>query len=364
MKPAIRVLAAPATSLNPYIPLLYGPMRRSGVSVDQFTPWRALVKRYNILHLHWPEGFVTRPSALKAAIGSIGLILLLWWVRLRGSRVVWTTHNLASHSQRRPRAEGLFFKLFVRSIDGYICLTEGGRRKVISVFPPLGRLPGFVIPHGHYRGAYPDEISRGAARAHLGLPLDGRVILFFGWLDPYKNVGELTGVFRELRDSNTYLVIAGGCCYPEVAERLRAEADADPRIRLHLGFVPPERVQQFFRSADLVVLPFREMNNSGSILLALSFECPVLATALGALPELAQQLGDNWIRLYGSNLTAQDLEGALGWARETPRNGSPFQGHMWDWEWIVAQTINAYWVVLSRSGMGQAFEEVPRRSDL
>ena len=63
-------------------------------------------------------------------------------------------------------------------------------------------------------------------------------------------------------------------------------AEDDSKISLHLQFVPDDQVHQFFSGVDAVVLPFTDVLTSGSAILALSFGKPVIAPALGCLPEL------------------------------------------------------------------------------
>jgi len=52
-----RILAWPAfkAKLSPYNRLLYRNMRHLGATVEEFSVWRVLSRRYDIVHLHWPE---------------------------------------------------------------------------------------------------------------------------------------------------------------------------------------------------------------------------------------------------------------------------------------------------------------------
>src|SRR5690606_10250440 len=59
-----------------------------------------------------------------------------------------------------------------------------------------------------------------------------------------------------------------------------------------------EMVADFFAASDVVVLPFRNILNSGSLILALSFNRPVVAPAIGSLTELQEMTGPQWVRLY------------------------------------------------------------------
>ena len=76
-------------------------------------------------------------------------------------------------------------------------------------------------------------------------------------------------------------------------------------------------------ASELVVLPYREMHNSGSVLAALSLGRPVLVPANAANERLAEEMGAGWVRTYRDDLTSADLVAVLGSLREQPLAGSP-----------------------------------------
>src|SRR5713101_8319556 len=88
--------------LNPYTRLLYRSLELQGVQVEDFAVWRAFFKKYEILHLHWPEYYVAHRNLIKAIVGTAGLLLSVFWCRRRGAKVIWTVHNLGAHSRLRP----------------------------------------------------------------------------------------------------------------------------------------------------------------------------------------------------------------------------------------------------------------------
>lgn len=348
----MRVLARPgfeAEELNPYTYLLCKHIPSDGLRIDEFRSWRALLWHYDIFHIHWPEYYVSRPNAFKAIVGSFGLLFLISWCRLRGTRIVWTVHNLESHRQTRPEAEKWFWSAFTRLLDGYIALTQHGREVARQRFPSLKSVPGFVIPHGHYRDAYPNSVSRLEARRHLQIASTAKVILFFGSVSPYKNVPALVRAFRGLEAPNAVLCIAGACALGRDEEGLRRSAGEDPRIRLMLGFVPKSEVPYLFAASDLVVLPFTEILNSGSALLALSFDRPVLVPAKGAMPELQQCVGEDWVQMYMGDLSTAELTRALRWAADSPRAQAAPLGDL-EWRKLGERTLEAYQLLLRAPG--------------
>lgn len=124
----------------------------------------------------------------------------------------------------------------------------------------------------------------------------------------------------QIEGENLVLVIAGRSRLSKSAEdELKAIAD-DSHIKLFLKFIPDEDVQLYLKAADLVVLPYLEILNSGSALLALSFNRPILVPNRGAMSELQQQVGSTWVRTYTGELTSTILKESLDWTYNEPRS--------------------------------------------
>ena len=293
--------------------------------------------RYDIFHLHWPEYYLNAPR-WKAIIGIPGVLFFVTWLRLRGARVVWTIHNLHSHTRRYPRVERWFWRILTPLLDGYIGLSDSTVRQACELYPALQSIPGSVIPHGHYQGIYQSEISRAGARQKLGISMDSTVLLFFGGIVPYKNVPRLIQTFRDSSLESTILVVAGLAPDPGDKLQVTEAARGDKRIQLHLRWIRAEEVQVFFAAADLVVCPFSEITNSGSVVLALSFGKPVVVPSLGALSELQQQVGSDWVRTYQGNFTCDKLASGVAWAKETARGLRPDLAGL-EWRNIAYNTV-------------------------
>ena len=156
----------------------------------------------------------------------------------------------------------------------------------------------------------------------------------------------LIRAFREVH-GNVVLCIAGKPNSDTLATELRREAAADPRVLLHLYDVPNERVQLFFHAADLVVLPYRDILNSGTALLSMSFNRPVLVPDRGAMEDLRERVGRQWIRTFVGEINALVLQQALAWATQASR---PSEACLRELEWpkLADQTLRAYQDVIAR----------------
>ncbi len=343
----MKVIAHPAFDFretNPYTWLLYQQMT---AEVSDFSYRRSLTDRFDIFHIHWPEWELNAFRSVTEVAARLKLkLMLIDTLRKRGTKVVWTVHNLKAHEALHPRLEEWFWSSFTKRVDGYIALSDSGRMAAKERFPYLQRVPGYVIPHGHYRDEYPTE-SCAEARNHLGISPRAKVILFFGQIREYKNVPALIRAFRNIEDRDIILCVAGRPNPDNIGGGLHWAAGTDPRIRLHLQQVPKDRVQFFFSAADLVVLPYRDILNSGSALLALSFNRPVLVPDRGAMGELRLRVGEDWVRTYSGEIDAHELQRALRWTKQPSRSVEPLLDEL-QWRDLANQTVKAYEEILSK----------------
>lgn len=318
----LRVIARPAgrnRRLNPYNALLYDALRARGVVVNEYLGARWLATHHQLFHVHWPESVFNHGLA-GALTTTGGLLRAMDWLRWRGTRCVWTVHNLRAHERRYPRQEQAFWNAFTRRLDAFFVLDQSAIEPARQAFPVLRERPAFVVPHPHYRDAYPASVTRPAARATLGLCDSDQVLAFVGQIQEYKNVLELVRVFGQMQSGDhrrLRLLIAGKPRTPRLAAELAAAAAADPRVVLRLQHLPSAELSSYLRAADLVVLPYREILNSGSAVLALSFDRCVLMPEGLAASSLRGHVGAAWVRGY-LELTSRALQEALTHAAGLP----------------------------------------------
>ena len=356
----VRILAWPAfdnQTGNPYNRLLYAPMADMGVTVDEFSPGRALqsalLGAHDAWHLHWPDDLLSITPRRAAAWRVAGLLGLMTLARWRSIRMVWTAHDLGPHESPHPWLERFFWHHFVPRVDAVISLSEHGLEAARERFPRLRGRPGFAIPHGHYRDAYPPAPPKDEARRALDLPAEVPVVLFVGRIRPYKNVARLVKVFREMdAPERAHLVVAGNPASEALRRRIEAAAAGAERVRLALRFIPEAGLPAYLAAADLVALPYRDVLHSGSALLALSFDRPVLVPGRGAMSELQAQVGPRWVQTFAGEssnaetkqLTSEALRDALRWALRVKRPARAPLGAL-GWDQVATQTVEAYHVV-------------------
>jgi len=340
----LRVLAFPKGGANTYLQSFSDCLESRGARVDEFNFWRAFFVRYDVVHIHWPDTHLRTHSWWRAVGKHARLALMCLVLRARGTRIVWMMHNLKPHEKDHPISVWLFPRWFPQMCTHVIALTASGLTSAQHLYPALRNKPSAIVPHGHYRDTYPIAPSRRQSREQLGLPKDRFTFLFFGNIRRYKNVPLLIDVFRKFPDSGAQMaqmIIAGMPVLGMEASDLEAQAAGDERIHLHLRFIPDEQVPMYIGAADILVLPFDSILNSGSVLLALSFNRAVLAPRLGALPEIQAEVGPRWLQLYDGQLTPQLLVQARA-GQNVPAEDEVADLSAFDWDRIGATTLDFY----------------------
>jgi beta-1,4-mannosyltransferase len=332
---------------NPYNARLYTAVHDQGVPVRDLSYLRLLINPPAVVHLHWPDlTFLSGPRRWRHVARLALFFGALRIARLTGTRLVWTVHNLDSHEERSTtRIRAAHRRLLLKNVDAFLSLTEDGLDAARRAYPELRDIPGYVTPHGHYRLDYDLTRERAEARRMLNLPQQSRLLVSAGAIRPYKNIPQLIRSFREREDADSILVIAGKPASPALREEIERAAGDDPRVILDLAFLSNENMALWLRAADLVVLPYHSIQNSGSAILALSAERPVLVPDLGAMRELAEQIGHDWVRLYSGEFRVETLDDAIHWLDTEPRPSAPDLLPL-SWDAIASQTIEAYRAVV------------------
>lgn len=246
-----------------------------------------------VLHVHWLYAVTAGAADADAAERAVGTFAdTIDRLRARGTRLVWTVHNLLPHETVHRLAETRLRRLMLERADVVHLMHDDHAEVLRSAFDRTARRT-VVVPHPSYVGALPDWLDRAGARAQLGIPRGARVLTTFGQIRPYKGHADFVDVLDAAREHDPFLrwLVAGKVRDEPGADAFVRRAAAHPAVILHPEFVPDGDVQQFLRAADAAVFPYRDSLNSGAIALAASFGLPAYATAAarigGLMPEAA-----------------------------------------------------------------------------
>ena len=305
-----------------------------------------------IFHILWNNKFETFDRTL-----------LMLYYRSLGKKLVLTVHNV--NAGIRDSRDSIFNRLTLRIqyrlADFLFVHTEKMKRELMEQFGVQGaRIT--VIPFGINNAIPCTTLTPNEAKKRLGLKDGLKTLLFFGNITPYKGVEYLVAAFNNLlsKRGDYSLIIAGrpGNCaeYWTSIRKIIDESVELGSIILREEQIPDEEAEVYFKAADVFVLPYRYVYQSGVLFTGYNFGLPVLAADVGSLKEeiLEGETGlvfksedpDDLARVieryFASDLYA-DLNNRRSGIREYAR-----QRHSWD---VVGQTtVNAY-VGLLRVGL-------------
>ena len=218
--------------------------------------------------------------------------LLMAYYRFLGKRIALTAHNvnIGRRDAKDTRLNRLTLRTQYRLADHIFVHTEKMKVELVHEYGvPSARVT--VIPFG-INNAVPNTcLTPGEAKRRLGILEEERTILFFGNIAPYKGVEDLIAAFKQiLTQRDDYrLVIAGrpkgSEQYWDAIQEAICQEVASGRVLLRAEYIPDAETELYFKAADVLVLPYRHIYQSGVLFLGHSFGLPVLAADVGSLKD-------------------------------------------------------------------------------
>lgn len=200
----------------------------------------------------------------------------------RLSRLVMTVHDSNPfHGSPSSSLQRMGAMKALAGMDRLIAHTEYTRKALAKEGIDEGKIR--IVSHGAF-GYYEDIAS--STRLHSEMT---RTLVFFGSIKPYKGVDLLLRAFATLRKTlreTATLVIAGTPAMDLGAlKHLAEQLGIAHRVEWRIGFVDERDVAPLLWSARAVVLPYREIDQSGVLLAAIGVGVPIIATSVGGIPE-------------------------------------------------------------------------------
>lgn len=217
---------------------------------------------------------------------------LLLYYKLLGKRIVFTAHNVNAGKRDANDTWLNRFSLRIqyRLVDHIFVHTNNMKCELVRDFNVReGKVS--VIPFGINNSVPNTKLTAGEAKRILGLSSGDKVILFFGNIAPYKGLEYLIAAFTTLASkSSAYRLLITG--KPKQCENYWNKIQQDiarsgvrDRIIAKIEYVPDEQTELYFKAADVLVLPYTHVFQSGVLFLGYSFGLPVIATDVASLRE-------------------------------------------------------------------------------
>lgn len=217
---------------------------------------------------------------------------LMLYYKLLGKKIILTAHNVnaASRDSTDTPLNRFTLRMQYHLCDHIFVHTERMKTELLETFG-VREQAVTVIPYGINNAVPNTNLTADAARRHLNIKSGERAILFFGAIAPYKGLDLLVEAFRQIAaQSAAYrLIVAGspkGGCEGYLA-KIREEIAriGGERVVQKIEYIPDDEVELYFKAADLLVLPYRQIFQSGIFFLSYSFGLPVVAADVGSFRE-------------------------------------------------------------------------------
>jgi D-inositol-3-phosphate glycosyltransferase len=219
--------------------------------------------------------------------------LLMLYYKVCGKRIAMTVHNV--NAGRRDLNDSMMNRIGLRSqyrlCDHLFVHTDRMRRELVEEFGVRDRAIT-VIPFGINNNVPETDLTSEQARHRLGIKGTERALLFFGTIRPYKGLEHLVDAFERVaaRSINYRLIIAGKPTrapdrYCAGIQQRIDRSDRRSQIIRRLEYIPDSEVEVYFKAADVLLMPYRDVFQSGVLFLGYRFGLPVIATDVGSLRE-------------------------------------------------------------------------------
>lgn len=300
---------------------------------------RFAISRPDIVHVQWTPLVRRLPFE----------IWFLWVAKQLRIKLVYTVHNLLPHDTGTKFLP--VFKRLYQEMDALICHTEEAKNTLIREFS-VDPERVWVIPHGPLlHDAKRSSIQ--ASKAQLSLPPEEPLVLWQGFVRPYKGLDFLLQAWRkiEAQGLNAHLLIAG----TGEAEMLKSIQEDVARLGLHesvhldLRFIPDEELATYYQAADVLVYAYREATTSGALMTALAYGKAIVATNLPCFREVLRDKENALLVDYGDvDALARSLINLIcdPGERERLAFGVTSLGDFNSWAHIARETRRCYTAVL------------------
>ena len=275
------------------------------------------------------------------------VLFSLLLVKLLFGKVVLTIHDVSSFANSSDSS--IIGSMIYKLTDLILTHNEFSKSEIIKTHTSLSSCI-YIVPHGNYTPFINVQHDKEKSRKLLGIPNNKKVLLFFGMIKKVKGLDvllhALKGVIKENPD--VLLLIAGKPWENDFSncQSIINENNLSDYCLLHTKFIPHADVEHYYCAADLVVLPYKKIYQSGVLMMTLSYGKPVLVSDL---PPLKEAVTDMQTAFLFESENSISLTKKLNLILLNPEkleqvrlNGKSLINTKYDWNEIGRQTKQAY----------------------
>ena len=228
-----------------------------------------------LLHLHW----------LKFSVFDLIILTLIRYKTK--TKLIFTVHNVMPHESNF--IDRLIYPMIYRRIDAFTFHSKSSYHRLVNDFN-VDVKEHAIIPH------YGNEVEESTTAPQKNS------LLFFGSIRDYKGLDILMDACSKFSQNNDWSLGIYG--KPEMdisALKVKAKDQGiSEHINWNTGWIEEDKIDEIFHSHEIVILPYKHIDNSGLLHLAMSYGKPIIASRLGSLSDLIQE-GKNGILFEAGN---------------------------------------------------------------
>lgn len=252
-------------------------------------------------------------------------------------KIIALTDNIIPHEKRI--GDKFLTRYFLSKCDGFIVMSDKVMNDLNEFVHTENKI---LIPHPLYEN-YPPALSKIEARKKLNLPVNEKILLFFGLIRSYKGLDILLQAIanENLKSKNFYVLIAGEF-YDDKDKYLQLiqQLNIQDKIILHDKYIPDEEVGLYFSAADVVVQPYKSATNSGVSMVSYFYDKPIISTNVGGLKEIVINEKTGWLCEPNAQSVSHAIQKFLNTTNiETFENNIRLFKQQFSWENFADKTI-------------------------
>jgi len=257
----------------------------NGVDNKFFGPLLTAIKfKPDYIHFDWETSYYYRKSLFLTLVSIpiflFQIILIKYVFRIK---LVWTPHNVFPHDVKWIKLHKIVRKIFASFMLWVRVFHEDSRVRLKNELS-LNNNKIIIVPEGDYKEYYLNSTNEEESKARLELAQNSKIILFIGYIKPYKGIESLIASFYENFKNNDYKLLLAGKVMNQTYFEVLANLINDDRVIIHNKFINENDLQYYFNASYIVVLPFKKIENSGSVILAMGFKKLIVAPLVGVIP--------------------------------------------------------------------------------
>ena len=285
---------------NPGIELFYQGLKSHGIFLDRELVYESAWLKKNAddidaIHVHWPEKFWNgrlhgrldrwiRMATAGRIRGVLRMQQCLKIAKQLGLTRLWTVHNVEPH-EGADWIDLWGYRVVADNADIVISYSHAAVEEIRSQYRPRG--PIVAMHHGNYSGMYPQPRSRESVAQDLGLDPSLPIVSCVGIIRPYKGIDVAISAANQL-EGQVQFVISGQLHDSMNAVEIKKAAEELPNVVYEPRLLTDQEFADRLGFCDLVLLPFRKITGSGSLLAAWTFGRGVIASNLPLLREMLE----------------------------------------------------------------------------